>query len=109
MMINPLENSLISNPKLAESSEIAGHAEQSAMQHCVGVLSEPDNLSFNTNGDGGVRFSQLAVCFWTYFGLAGHESWRGFHGLNLPAKSSCRACRSSRMTRGLLAVSQSSS
>ena len=108
-MINPIENPVISNPKLAEAGEVFGHPGQSAMHHPLGVFRKPNNLPFDTGSDGGIQFSQLAVSFWTYFDLVGHARWRGFQGLNLPAKSALRASRNSSMIRGFCDVSQSAS
>jgi len=44
----------------------------------------------------------------SYFNFVGHAVCRGFQVLNFPARSSLRAARSSRISRGFRAVSQSS-
>jgi prepilin-type processing-associated H-X9-DG protein/prepilin-type N-terminal cleavage/methylation domain-containing protein len=74
-----------------------------------GILCQPGNLAFNTDGERGVETGQLPLGSWAYLDFVDHERWCGFQGLNFPARSSWRAWRSSRIIRGLLAVNQSSS
>ncbi len=77
------------------------------MHHASGIFREPLDFAFHTLANGSVQPGELSVGLATYFDLVGHVRWRGFQGLNLPAKSSCRADRNSAMTLGFREVSQS--
>ena len=61
-----------------------------------------------TGRPGGLPHMAALFCGQDIKNKCGQRS-RGFHGWNLPARSSRRACFNSRMTRGLWAISQSSS
>jgi hypothetical protein len=77
------------------------------MNHYGSILCQPDELIFNYGAYGRIQFLQLRIRRGTYFDGVGHCVRRGRHGLNLPARSSWRASRNSRMTCGFCAVSQS--
>jgi hypothetical protein len=109
IVVNPVENSVVAYPQLAQASEVFGHSHQSSVHNDVGIFSQPSNLPFNAGPDCWVQGLQLNYRSSTYFDLVGHEICRGFQALNSPRKSSRRASRSSRRTFGFLAVSQSSS
>jgi len=105
--IIPIQNAIIAHTKLAQTSQISRHPNQPPMHHDGGIFGELLNLAFDACRDGGVQFSELCVSFAAYFDPVGHGSWRGFQTLNLPARSSRRAARSSAMIFGFCAVSQS--
>ena len=105
--INPVEDAVVADAELAESRQIHRHPDEPAMHHAGGVFREPLDFAFHARADGGVQPGELRVGLAAYFDLAGHSWWRGFQGLNLPAKSSRRAARNSVMTSGFCAVSQS--
>ena len=71
------------------------------------AIVEPLDFAFHARADGGVQTGELRVGLAAYFDLVAHGWWRGFQGLNLSARSSCRAARSSPMIPGCCAVSQS--
>ena len=77
------------------------------MHHAGGVFGEPLNLALDACADGRVQRGELGVGLAGYFDCVGHVKWRGFHGLNLPTKSSFRAARNSATSLGFWAVSQS--
>ena len=77
------------------------------MHHASGVFCEPVDLTFYARAHDCVEPGELRVGLAAYFDLVGHGWWRGFQGLNLPAKSSRRAARNSAITSGFCAVSQS--
>jgi hypothetical protein len=83
------------------------HADEPAMHHVGGVIREPLDFAFHARADGRVQPGELRVGFAAYFDLVGHGRWRDFQDLNLPAKSSRRAARSSARMPGCCAVSQS--
>ena len=73
------------------------------------ILRQPDYLASNSRSDHWIEFAQLRTCLRAYFDFVGHETWRGFHALNFPAKSWRRASRSSAMIFGFCDVNQSKS
>jgi hypothetical protein len=77
------------------------------MHNRGGIFGQPLNLAFNARADNGVKLGKLRVGPGAYFDPVGHGKCRGFQDLNLPARSSRRAARSSAMTLGFCAVSQS--
>lgn len=105
--INPVEYPVIANAELAEFGQIRRHADEPAMHHASGVFCEPVDLTFHARAHDCVEPGELRVGLAAYFDLVGHGWWRGFQGLNLPAKSSRRAARNSAITSGFCAVSQS--
>jgi hypothetical protein len=105
--INPIENSVIAHPQLAESGQILRHSNEPTMHHASGIVREPLDFALHARADSGVQPGELSVGLAAYFDLVGHGWWRGFQGLNLPATSSRRATRNSAMTLRFCAVSQS--
>ena len=105
--INPVEYPVIANAELAEFGQIRRHADEPTMHHASGVFCEPVDLTFYARAHDCVEPGELRVGLAAYFDLVGHGWWRGFQGLNLPAKSSRRAARNSAITSGFCAVSQS--
>ena len=79
------------------------------MIHVSCILRQADYLAFNSQSDRWIEFAQLRTSFRAYFDSVGHETWRGFHALNFPAKSWRRASRSSAMIFGFYDVNQSKS
>ena len=73
------------------------------------ILRQPDYLASNSRSDHWIEFAQLRTCLRAYFDSVGHETRRGFHALNFPAKSWRRASRSSAMIFGFCDVNQSKS
>lgn len=106
-VINPVKDPPITNAKLAKACQIVRHSDEPAMDHHGGIFSKPKDFAFDTCADGGIEFSKLCVGSLAYFDPVGHDKWRGFQGLNLPASSSLRASCNSAMTLGFCAVSQS--
>ena len=105
--INPVEDPVVANAELAESCQIRRHADEAAMHHAGGVFREPVDFAFHARAHDCIQPGELRVGLTAYFDLVGQGWWRGFQGLNLPAKSSRRAARNSAMTLGFWAVSQS--
>ena len=105
--INPVEDPVVANAELAESCQIRRHADEAAMHHAGGVFREPVDFAFHARAHDCIQPGELRVGLAAYFDLVGQGWWRGFQGLNLPAKSSRRAARNSAMTSGFCAVSQS--
>ena len=106
-MINPLENPPVADAEFAETGQVFGHSNEPPVNHDGGVFRQPENFTFDACADCGVEFNQLRVCARAYFDPVGHDKCRGFQLLNLPASSSLRASRSSAITLGFCAVSQS--
>ena len=79
------------------------------MNHVSCILRQLDYLALNSRSDRWIEFAQLRTSLRAYFDSVGHETWRGFHALNFPAKSWRRASRSSAMIFGFCDVNQSKS
>ena len=105
--IYPIQDSIIAYAQFTQSRKIFRHPDKPPMHHYGRVLRKPLDFAFDTRAKGGVEVAELGVSFAAYFDPVGHFIWRGFQGLNLPALSSWRAARSSAMTLGFCAVSQS--
>ena len=105
--IMPIEDSIVANAKLAQAGQIFRHPNQPPMHHDGGIFGKPLDFALDTRANGGIQIVELRVGLAAYFDPVGHGRWRGFHGLNFPALSSRRAARSSDITLGLFAVSQS--
>jgi len=91
-MINPVKNPPVANAEFAETGQIVGHSNQPPVNHDGGIFREPENFAFDACSDGGVESGQLRIRARAYFDPVGHDRWRGFQFLNLPALSSLRAC-----------------
>jgi hypothetical protein len=83
-----------------------GHSFTTSIRYSSIYSTKPSTLEVT---DGCVEFAQLRSGCGTYFDSVGHETWRGFHALNSPARSCRRASRSSATIRGFCAVNQSCS
>ena len=105
--IDPVKNAIVAHTEFAEFRQILRHADEPTMHHVGGVVRKPLDFTFHARADGGVQVGELRVGLAAYFDLVAHDWWRGFQGLNLPARSSRRAVRSSPMIPGCCAVSQS--
>ena len=92
-----LKNAVVAQPQFAQGAQLLGHSNQSSMHHVRSVLSQPKNFALEAGGDGMVQLCQLALGLGAYFDGVGHLTKRGFHCSNLPARSSRRAWRRSRM------------
>lgn len=79
------------------------------MNHVSCILRQADYLAFNSQSDRWIEFARPRTSLPAYFDSVRHETWRGFHALNFPAKSWRRASRSSTMIFGFCDVNQSKS
>lgn len=79
------------------------------MNHVGCILRQPDYLAFNSQSDRSIESLNCALAFGAYFDSIGHETRRGFHALNFPAKSWRRASRSSAIIFGFCDINQSKS
>ena len=82
---------------------------QAADESCQLHFATARLLAFNSRSDRWIEFAQLRTSLRAYFDSVGHETWRGSHASNFPAKSWRRASRSSTMIFGFCDVNQSKS
>src|SRR5215472_13826531 len=84
--------------------KIIRHTDKPPMNHVSCILRQADYFAFNSQSDRWIEFAQLRTSLRAYFDSVGHETRRGFHALNFPAKSWRRASRSSAMIFGFCDV-----
>jgi hypothetical protein len=105
--IIPVQDAKIAHAEFAQTRQVCRHPNKSPMHHDGGIFKEPLDFVFDACTDSGVQLRELRVGLGAYFDPVGHGMWRGFQALNLPARSSRRAARSSAMILGFCARSQS--
>lgn len=87
-VIRPVENAVVAHAQLAQASQILWHPYEASMHEGPGIFSQPLNLTFDAHANGRVESGELRVGLDAYFDFVRrHAKWRGFQGLNLPARS----------------------